>query len=142
MRPEAEFVHSDFGILKFFKDDTFFKWKKLQHYLLHNYNIPEYYNGKFNFITYGSPIYGVVDNLLQVIPTPDDDRVRPELLDYFKNVWGRMNNKDHDNPIMGHNIDTLYELFNLENYKEVECDLEGNINIITYKNEHTFYKNF
>ena len=142
IRPEAEFVHQEFGIMKFFKDETFFKWKKLQHYLFHNYDIPEYYNGKFNFIAYGSPIYGVVDNILQLIPCQNDDRVKPELFYYFVDIWNRMNNTDHSNPIIGYNIDTLYGIFNLDNYEEVECDLKRNRNIITYKNEHTFYKNW
>jgi hypothetical protein len=140
-RPEIS-GKSEFGQLFFHKDDEYFKWKKLQYYLFYNYPIPEYYNGKFNFIAYGTPLYGVVDGLLLSIPFPNDDRVKPELIPYFKDIWGRMNNDACNNTIRGISISELYDIFNLDNYmfEEINHKIEGGI--IVYKNEHTFSKSW
>jgi hypothetical protein len=137
-RPEAMSVHRELGIMKFDEgDNTYLKWKKLQHYLFYNYDIPESNNGKFNFTAYGSPIYGVVDGVLMLIPFPDDDRVKPELLDYFKDIWSRMNNG-----IEGYSIDELYDKFDLSNYDGDESNYKEDGQIIVYKHAHTFYKNW
>lgn len=141
-RPEAYSVHPDLGILFFEKDDTFFKWKKLQQYLFDNYDIPEYYNGKFNFIAYGSPLYGVVDGFLHLIPFEGDDRIKPELVEECEDMWRRMNDESCDNHIKGFAISQLYKLFDLDNYRDLQSNYKAEGNVITYKHEHTYYKNW
>lgn len=119
------------------EDETFLKWKKLQHYLFYNYKIPEYNNGKFDFTAYGSPIYGVVDNILLLIPFENDNRVKPELLNYFKEIWNKIN----DESIIPHSIEELYKMFDLDNYVLEDSNFKIDGGIISYKHEHTFYKN-
>jgi hypothetical protein len=138
-RPEALSVHSQLGIMFFDEDETFFKWKKLQQYLFDNYDIPEYDNGKFSFVAAGSPLYGVVDGVLMLIPFVNDDRIKPELTEKFKDVWSRLNSGS-DNQIKGYSIQDLYDIFNLDKYRDYQCDYKSNGNIVTYKHTHTFYK--
>ena len=139
IRPEIS-GQNGIGQLFFHKDGEYFKWKKLQHYLFYNYPIPEYNNGKFNFITYGSPIYGVVDGILLLIPFENDDRVKPNLIPYFKDIWNRMNNNACSNPIRGRTISELYDIFHLDNYIGEESNYKKEDGMIVYKNEHTFSK--
>jgi hypothetical protein len=138
-RPEAMSVHPEFGILFFDKDEKFHKWKKLQQYLFDNYEIPDYNNGKFSFIAYGSPIYGVVDGILRLIPFSDDDRIKPELKPLFDDIWSRCNN-EQDNQIKQYSISELYDIFELDKEREYKPDYKVEGNIIVYKHEHCFYK--
>jgi hypothetical protein len=142
LRPEISHENS-IGMLFFHKDEEYFKWKKLQHYLFHNYDIPEYNNGKFNFTAYGSPIYGVVGGVLQLIPLEDDAGIlKPELIPHFKDVWFRMGNNNCDNPIKDFSITELHDIFNLKDYNFEDTNYKFEGNFIKYKHEHTFYKNW
>lgn len=150
LRPEGSSYTTggDFELslgLYFYKDETYFKWIKLQKYLFDNYDIPEYNKGKFSFIAYGSPIYGVVDGVLLLIPFNGDDRIKPELKDYFKDIHSRMNNTSCDKPIMGYTISELYDIFELDKFSD-DYNPQKQLkrmsdHVYSYRSAHTFYKN-
>jgi hypothetical protein len=131
--------------LYFYEDETYFKWIKLQKYLFDNYDINEYNKGKFSFIAYGSPIYGVVDGVLLLIPFEDDDRIKPELKDYFKDIHSRMNNTSCDKPIMGYTISELYDIFELDkvsdDYNPQKQLKRISDNVYSYRSAYTFHEN-
>lgn len=98
--------------------DVYYKWISLQNYLINSYELADIYKGRFNFLAYGTPFYGIIDGKLMLVPLLDDDRVNPELQEYFKNVWKRVNS-DCDNPVKIYSISKLFEIFNLDLPKSV-----------------------